>query len=201
MKTPFGPLVPAGLLLAFLAPSACSAQSPLGFTLDTPTITAGASPTDQVITFSGTLTNTSAAALYLNGDQLTIDPPLSGDDTEFFNTFVFPADSNGNALPQPTLGVGQSLDIALFDVTVPAGTGLGTYNGSFQIQGGATDSDCDLLAPAQTFSVTTSPNPVPPVSPMPVPEIPGSLTLSLGILLTAGLLAARRKKAALPAQA
>jgi len=183
-------LVPAALMLALLPSAPCAAQTGLGFTLATPTITAGTSATSQVFTFNGTLTNTSSAPLYLNGDLFTMDAPLSGDDSAFADVFLLPTDPSGNPLPSPTLGMGQSLSLALFNITVPAGTALGAYSGLFEIQGGATSSDFGLLA-AQSFTVTTSAKPAPAV-----PEVPSGSALVVGLLMTAGLVAARRRKAA-----
>lgn len=181
-------LVPAALMLALLPSAPCAAQTGLGFTLATPTITAGTSATSQVFTFNGTLTNTSSAPLYLNGDQLTLDATLDGDDSAFADVFLLPTDPSGN--PLPSLGMGQSLSLALFNITVPAGTALGAYSGLFEIQGGATSSDFGLLA-AQSFTVTTSAKPAPAV-----PEVPSGSALVVGLLMTAGLVAARRRKAA-----
>lgn len=189
-KTSLSLLAPAALLLALLSPAPCTAQPGLDFTLATPTITVGTSPTDQVFTFNGTLTNTSSTPLYLNGDQFSVDPPLAGDDSAFVNTFLFPTAPSGSPLPQPTLGIGQSLSLALFNVTVPTGTPLGSYGGLFEIQGGATAGDFGLLG-SQSFTVNTSAAPVPSV-----PEVPGGSALAVGLLMTAGLVVmARRKKA------
>lgn len=181
-------LVPAALMLALLLSAPCAAQTGLGLTLATPTITAGTSATSQVFTFNGTLTNTSSASLYLNGDLFTLDAPLDEDDSAFADVFLLPTDPSGN--PLPSLGMGQSLSLALFNITVPAGTALGAYSGLFEIQGGATSSDFGLLA-AQSFTVTTSAKPAPAV-----PEVPSGSALVVGLLMTAGLVAARRRKAA-----
>ncbi len=184
--------VSAGLLLAALSAAPCAAGTGLDFTLDTPTISTGTSSADQVFTFYGTLTNSSSMPLYLNGDLFSVDAPLSGDDSALVNSLLFPTDSNGDLLPQPELGAGQSLNLALFNITVPTGTPSGQYSGLFQLQGGATTDDYDLLA-SQSFQVTTSASPAPP--PSAVPEVPGGMTLTVGLLMTAGLVvAARRKK-------
>lgn len=187
-------LVPAALLLALLVPPPCAAQAGFGFTLAAPTVTTGTSPTDQVFTFNGTLTNTSSAPLYLNGDLLTVAPPLTGDDSAFVNTFVFPTDASGGLLDQPTLGAGQSLSLALFNITIPTGTSLGGYMGLFEIQGGATANDFGLIG-SQSFRLNVAAGS--PVNPAPaVPEVPGGPSLALGLLMTAGLVGmARRRKA------
>ena len=186
--TPLSLLAPAALMLALLTPAPCAAQTGLGFTLATPTITAGTSAADQVFTFSGTLTNTSATPFYLNGDQFSVDPPLSGDDSAFVNTFLFPTDTGGSPLPQPTLGAGQSLSLALFNVTVPTGVPLGSYTGLFEIQGGATTSDFGLLG-SQSFTVNTSATPAPIV-----PEGSSGSSLAVGLLMMASLAVVGRRK-------
>jgi len=188
LKTSLSLLAPAALLLALFPSAPCLAQTGLSFTLATPTITAGASPTDQVFTFNGTLTNTSSTSLSLNGDQFSVDPPLTGDDSAFANFFLFPTDPSGNPLPQPTLGAGQSLNLALFNVTVPTGTPLGSYLGLFEIQGGATSGDFGLLG-SQSFTVNTTAKPIPSV-----PEVPGGSALAVGLLMTAGLAVTARRR-------
>jgi len=126
----------------------------------------------------------------LNGDLFSVDAPLTGDDSAFVNMFLFPTAPNGSPLPQPTLGAGRSLSLALFNVTVLTGTPLGSYGGLFEIQGGATADDFGLLG-SQSFTVNTSAKPIPSV-----PEVPGGSALAVGLLMTAGLaVVARRKKA------
>ena len=187
-------LAPAALLLALAPARPAAAQSGLGFTLDTPTVTTDISSSDQVFTFNGTLTNNTATALYLNGDLFSVDPPLTLDDSGFFNTFLFPTDSSGNPVDPQPLAVGQSLNLALFSATVPGGTSLGSYNGLFQIQGGATTGAYALLA-SQTFKVNTVPAGTAPAPPA-VPEVSSGVTFSIGIILLGGLaVAARRRKA------
>jgi len=188
LKTPLSLLPPAALLLALLPSAPCAAQAGLDFTLLAPTVTTGTSPTDQVFTFNGTLTNTSTTSLYLNADLFSVDAPLTGDDSAFGNTFLSPADPSGSPLPQPTLGAGQSLSLALFNVTVPAGTPLGSYLGLFEIQGGTTTSDFGLLG-SQSFTVNTTAKPVPSV-----PEVPGGSALTIGLLMTTALVATKRRK-------
>ena len=186
--TPFL-LIPAALLLALL-PAAPSAAGPggLAFTLHPTTITANKSAADQVFTFSGTLTNDTSTPLYLNGDLFTVDSALTGDDSDFINTFVFPTDMGGNPTAQPTLGVGQSITDPLFTVTLPAGTVPGTYGGLFEIQGGPTVNDYGLLA-SQSFTVHAT-------SAAPVPEASSGASLAAGLLLIGGLaVASRRRKA------
>ena len=174
-------------LLLILAPRPGAAQTGLTVTL-TPSAVNVVTPVNsaQVFTFTGTLTNNTSAALFLNADNFSLDFPLTLDDTAFQNTFVFPTDASGNLLPQPALAAHSSETMALFSVTVPTGTPAGTYGGTFEIQGGAGTSDFGLLA-APTFTFSASP----------VPE--ASTGVSLGLLLGAGLVGGvvsvrRRKK-------
>ena len=182
---------PAALLLALLpAAPGLAGTGGLAFTLTPTTITAGQSAADQTFTFSGTLTNNTSSPLYLNGDLFTVDAPLSGDDTPFVSTFVFPTDSQGNPTAQPSLGVGQSVTDPLFTVTLPTGTAPGTYTGLFEIQGGTTSSDYGLLA-SQSFTVNAAAGHV-----AAVPEASSGASLAVGFVLVGGLaVAGRRRKA------
>jgi hypothetical protein len=152
-------LAAGGLLLAGTAAKA----DPLTITLDSPY---QAGP-QSVFTFDGTITNTSGATVYLNGDFFLLDSPLTYDDTDFVN----------NA--PPTLDAGASSpDIALFTVTVPFGTPMGLYTGTFQILGGGNNSASDVVASAN-FDIQVTPEP------------PGFLLLATGLLALGAL--ARRK--------
>ncbi len=169
-------VIPAVLpLLLFLTPRPGAAQTGLTVTL-APSAVRVVTPVNgaQVFTFTGTLTNNTGTALFLNADNFSLDFPLILDDTAFQNTFVFPTDTSGNLLPQPPLAAGATETAALFSVTVPAGTSAGTYGGTFEIQGGAGASDFGLLA-APTFTVSAAP----------VPET--STGVSFGLLLAVGL--------------
>ena len=73
------------------------------------------------VSFAGTLTNTGAAAAYINGDTWTFGLPF--DDTPFL-------------LGAPAfLNPGQSFTGALFTISPGPGTPLGLYNGLFSIRG------------------------------------------------------------------
>ncbi len=171
-------LVPIAVILTLSTPMPAAAQT---LTLDTPNLIVNTAQADQTYTFRGLLTNTFSQPLFFNGDLLAVDPALLGDDSVFINTFVLPADPAGNPLPQPALGAGQSLDVPLFTITLPQDTPLGTYDGTFQVQGGFTASDYGILGTAQAFTVTTTPD-APPL-----PAVPEATTsVSLGILMTLG---------------
>ena len=182
------PIVIAAVLplLLLLTPRPGAAQT--GFTVTLiPSAVRVVTPMNgaQVFTFTGTLTNNTGTALFLNADNFSLDFPMTLDDTAFQNTFVFPTDTGGSLLPQPSLAAHSSETTALFSVTVPAGTSAGTYGGTFEIQGGAGTSDFGLLA-APAFTVNAAP----------VPE--ASTAVSLGLLSALGLagclVSVRRKK-------
>lgn len=168
----------AGILsaagLAF-APAAAHAQA---FTLTFAPATQNALPGFST-TFSGTITNTTAAALYINGDS--VDPLASGlsvDDTPFYNTF------GGTPV---LLGAGQTYALTdLFTVT-DINAAIGTYQGQYSIFGGTTPAASDQTG-FQTFNVNV------PLSP--VPE--ASTSLSFAVLLAGGaaMWAFKRRKSA-----
>ena len=132
-------------------------------------------------TFTATLTNHYNYDLYLNGDFFTVDTPLSLDDSKFLNAFLFPMDTQGNLLPQPTLSAnGGTATLDIFDLTVPV-TADGVYNGVFGIEHGA--------LPGDTFDVTAA-NFIVEVNPTGtasnVPE-PGTLALLGAFALSGGV--------------
>ena len=184
-------LVPAVLLLALFAPNPCAAQA-LTITFNTPNAAANTAAADQTYTFFGTLTNTSSQPLYFNADLIFIDPALSSDDSDFIDTFVTPTDSAGNLLPQPEMGAGQSVNRALFSVTLPQGTLAGTYGGTFQVQGGSSTSDYGILGTSEPFTLTNSPS----APPLPaVPEASSALSFSVFAALAVSLAAWKRTRA------
>ena len=130
-------------------------------------------------TFSGTITNTTASALYINGDN--IDPLASGlstDDTPFYNTF-------GGA--PVLLGAGKTYALTnLFTVT-DTSAAIGTYQGQYTIYGGTDPTASDQIG-FQTFQVNV------PLAP--VPE--ASTSLSFAVLLAGGaaMWAFKRRKVA-----
>lgn len=178
--TATGPALAAALLLALLAPPAARAQttSPLAFTL---------MPSDQTgapgstLHFTGTLSNTTGTAIFLNGDSNTLNAPgLTLDDSPFLS-----APTSLAPVGQP----GSTYTGGFFDILIAPSAMSGVFSGSFTILGGADGSANDAQA-SQTFSVTVG-------TPSPVPE--ASTTVSLGLLLL-GLggvaVSAKRKKQA-----
>jgi hypothetical protein len=132
----------AGLLLSLPAAYADT----VSLTLSNPT-ESGVSP--SFVTFDATVSapGTNAADVYLNADSYNVDAPLTLDDSDFFNNFPF------------FLTPGQTFTGDLFVVTIPSATPLySSYNGYFEILGGPTDTDANLLSSAP-FTVYVTPEP------------------------------------------
>jgi hypothetical protein len=104
-------------------------------------------PAGSTLTFDATVSapSTNSAAIFLNADNFTLDSPLTLDDSDFFS---FPL----------SLDPGDSYTGSLFTVTLPIGTPLGTYTGSFDILGGADGGASDDIA-STDFQVTATPEP------------------------------------------
>ena len=125
-----------------------AAHADLRFTLASDTLFGG---TGSSVAVSGILTNTGAAPVFLNGALSFILPPDLGiDDEPFFLN------------PPPSLSPGASFTGTLFAVEIGPQAGLGTYQGSFTIQGGADENAFETLASA-TFSVQVVVDTTPPV--------------------------------------
>ena len=163
-----------------LAPQAAQAQIVLNqpleviFNSDTQSVLPNVSAT-----FSGTITNNTSSALYINGD--TPDTNLSGlttDDTPFQDTFV-------NSSPV-LLAAGQTYALTNFFTITDADAAAGTYQGHFNVFGGSTPTSSSVNG-YQLFNVQV---------PQAVPE--ASTSVSLGVLLLGGvaaLLVRRRRNA------
>ena len=127
------------------------------------------------VTFSGIITNTSTATVFVNNDSFNVDPLLSYDDTAFLSAGQF------------SLAPGASYPLSgsanLFDITLDSKATLGsTYTGTFTILGGADNAAQDTQS-ITNFSVTAAA----------VPET--TTTLSFGLLLVSGgLLAVKMRK-------
>ena len=133
------------VILAAMSAAAASADD-ISIALDDPTQTGSPGETLQ---FFGTITNTSAATVYLNSDSLTLDGLSLGLIDQFFNNvpiFLGAGDSSG--------------DVELFDVTVsnPLVDPSGTYDGSYELIGGL-DGEAQDDVGSTNFSVTTVPEP------------------------------------------
>jgi hypothetical protein len=127
-----------GLLLTPTLPAAAATVS---FAFDSSLLYA--EPGD-IVGFSGTLTNTGVAPVFLNSDSITF-PVGSIDDSPFF------------ALPASLAPLASASGL-LFNITIPSGAALGTYVGTFNVLGGDTPADLDVLA-SSTFAVTVVPEP------------------------------------------
>ena len=131
------------LCLALLAPPAARAQQ-LSFSLDplSPSGSAG-----SLLTFRGTLLNTGASPLFLTGDRFTLaGAGLTLDDTPF-------------VLGAPlSLSGGESFTGPLFQVWIAPAVPNGSYQGSFTVLGGPTESARGDLA-TQSFTVEVVPEP------------------------------------------
>ena len=131
------------LFLAALAGAACASPI-LTLTLSQSTLTANAGDT---VTFMATALNTAAVTENLNGDSFSITAPPTLDDSDYFNEWPF------------ALSAGQSFGPTdLFAVTVPLGTGAGSYAGTFNITGGPSVSDQNVLG-STAFTVVVTPEP------------------------------------------
>ena len=134
-----------GLAIAMLVLPASASADVLNFNLLNPTALAGL---PSVVSFTATVSApfTNTGDIFLNSDSTTIDFPLTLDDSGFFS---FPL----------SLAPGDSFTGQLFTVTVPSFAVLyQTYNGFFEIDGGADSSTFDPIATAN-FTVTPVPEP------------------------------------------
>lgn len=128
------------MLLAAISASVNVGQAAVTLTLTdpNPTATPGA-----VVSFLATAFNNDPDLVNLNAIGLNVQSPLVWDDSAFLNNwFSIAGNSFLDANPQ-----------VLFAVTVPVGTGPGTYLGSVDLLGGPDTADQNILGSA-SFSVT-----------------------------------------------
>src|SRR6267154_1685711 len=126
----------ARLFVAWAVFAACAYAGPLSFSFTSSLLNV---PLGGTVTFSATLTNTGTTPLFLNGDSVTVAPPVLPNDLKFFLNFPL------------FLSAGQSVTAPILDVTaptVPATFGLRT--GSMSILGGARANELTTQA-SQTF--------------------------------------------------
>ena len=135
-------LAVAALLTIGLSSAAAYADT-LTFTLTNPTayVPAGGGS----VTFDATVTapSSNTAAVFLNGDSFNVTAPITLDDSDFFNDFPL------------SLAPGTSFTGDLFMLTVPAGTPVGTYLGTFTLLGGANGNASNDLGTVSFALVTT----------------------------------------------
>jgi hypothetical protein len=130
-------------IVGFLLAGTAAKADPLSITLDLPY---QSGYEGQTLTFDAVITNNSSDTVYLNGDSSYVDPPLTLDDTGFWNNSPLSLDPGDS-----------SLDIELFTVTIPIGTPVAFYTGYFQIYGGG-PSDDNLMGTAD-FDINVLPEP------------------------------------------
>lgn len=168
----------AGVALAALPAGRVLAQT-LSFNIDAP-VQNGVP--NQTLVFSGTLTNTSAANLYINSIAFTPDSSASND---FLMVTL-----DGALGPDTVIAPGATNTFAanVFDVTVDPSANVFPLGGSVAILGGFTPGSAgDLgLAATKTFTIN-NPSAVVPES--------GTLPLAAtGALFAVGIVAKRRKR-------
>jgi|ERR1700733_1885386 hypothetical protein len=131
------------ILLPFLLTATPAKAAPLSLILSSPFQYTGPGGT---VTFDATVTNTTNAVVFLNGDDFSLDSPLTLDDSSYFNNFPL------------SLGALGSFTGPLFTVDAPLGTTPGLYAGVFDITGGTDDSANAVIASAN-FDVYVTPEP------------------------------------------
>ncbi len=95
----------------------------------------------DILSFDATVTNTSGATVYFNGDNTFAQTPLTLDDSPFLNNYPL------------LLDPGNSYTGVLFNVDLPALIPSGSYSGYFDITGGTTATSSDIVGTAE-FQVT-----------------------------------------------
>jgi PEP-CTERM motif len=143
MKSLKGSLPLSLMLLLFLLAATPAKATPLSLTLSSPF--QSTSP-EGIVTFDATVTNTTNAVVFLNGDDFSLQAPLILDDSSYLNNFPL------------SLGALGSFTGTLFTVNAPLGTGPGLYPGVFDITGGADDLATGVVASAN-FDVFVTPEP------------------------------------------
>jgi hypothetical protein len=131
------------MLVPFLLAATPARATALSLTFSSPFQYAGPG---QLVTFDATVTNTTGAVVFLNGDTPSLSSPLTLDDSSYLNNFPI------------SLAALESFTGALFTVDVPPGTAAGLYPGTFVITGGADDSATNIVASAN-FNVYVTPEP------------------------------------------
>ena len=138
-------LAVAALLTAGLSSAAAYADT-VTFTLTNPNGFLPAPPAGGSVTYNATVSApaSNGAAVFLNGDSFNITAPVTLNDTDFFNNFPF------------SLAPGASFTGDLFVLTMPPGTPLGAYLGTFTLEGGANGNASDTLGTVNFSSLTAS---------------------------------------------
>jgi len=155
-------------VMFLLGVSSAAFASAITVTLDSTTLSGlpGA-----VVTFTGTLANTTGVTENLNNANLSgLLPSFTGDVTPFFNNAPLFLTAN-----QSTASIG------LFTVTIPNVIAPGPYTGFFSVFGGPGVNDQTLLGSSPTFTVNVT-------STAPGTPEPASLGFALAGLAAMGML-------------
>jgi hypothetical protein len=133
------------LLLTLGFTSAAAYADSVTFTL---TNSSQSTPSASSITYAATITADAGNSgdIFLNSDSFNVPAPLGFDDTDFFLNFPF------------FLAPGQSFTGDLFVISVPSGSGVGDFTGTFTLLGGADGSAQDTLGTVN-FNTTITPEP------------------------------------------
>lgn len=107
----------------------------IDFTLTSPV----AATAGDVITFNGTLTNTTSSPVFLNSLNLS----LPGFDSSNLDPTPFFINTPASLGPSGSTG-----DVALFTVTIPDPFASGPYDGTAVLEGGSTSSSQTILGSA-----------------------------------------------------
>ncbi len=131
------------MLLPFLLTATSAKATPLSLTFSSPFQSTGPG---GLVTFNATVTNTSNTVEFLNGDDFSLDSPLTLDDSSYLNNFPL------------SLGPLGSFTGTLFTVDAPLSTAPGLYAGVFDITGG-TDGSANAVIASADFDVFVTPEP------------------------------------------
>ena len=136
----------AAFVIIGLLPAAAYADT-VTFTL---THSSGNVPyTGGSLTYDATVSAPAAnsAPVFLNGDSFNVTAPITLDDTDFFSKFPV------------SLSPGASFTGDLFVLTVPPNSPLGTFLGTFTLQGGPNGSATNSLGTVNFSLNVISPEP------------------------------------------
>jgi len=105
----------------------------------------------NTLTLIATMTNTSGSTQNLNGDGFSLPSPFTTaniNDSAFFTNWPSALNASQSFGPQ-----------ALFDITIPNGTAVGSYTGTFNLLGGPGANDQNLIGTASFQVNVTTPEP------------------------------------------
>ena len=139
-------LAVAALLTIGLSSAAAYADT-VTFTLTNATgylpVTGGSATFDATVSAPAS----NGAAVFLNGDSFNVTAPITLDDSDFFANFPL------------SLAPGASFTGDLFVLTMPPGTPLEAYLGTFTLLGGADGNASNTLGTVNFSLTATTPEP------------------------------------------